>query len=268
MHPEEDGIFNPNKPNAARIDDYYLGGFHFFDADKQFAEQMLAIWPEARPATWANRAFLRRVVAFLQQQGIDQFLDIGSGLPTAGNVQTLAQGTNPTARVVNVDNDPVAVAMSRGILKTNPYATAIQANVLCPETILNNAEVRQLLDFDRPIGLMLVALLHYIVDDTTAYQIVHTLHTALAPGSYVVISHSTYENILPAVCCQIEQMYSRAISPMKLRSRAAITPFFAGLELVDPGLVYIPLWRPETARDYFLDQPERSSFLAGVGCKP
>ena len=254
-------------PSAARIYDYMLGGYHNFEIDRQVARKLLEVFPETRLAAQACRAFLRRVVNFLVEQGIDQFLDIGSGIPTVGNVHSVAQKTIPTARVVYVDIDPIAVAHSVAMLKDNPYATAIQADARQPDFILNHPEVKHLLDFSRPAAVLFITFLHYIVDDDQALKSVRTFRDALAPGSYIAISHGTTDNAPPGVTEGAEKLSAMTPTPSKYRARADILKFLDGLELVEPGLVHIPLWHPEGPDDPFLDRPEEVLNWGGVGRK-
>lgn len=255
-----------DKPSAARMYDYYLGGSHNFELDRQMAEQAIALWPDLPLIMQANRAFLRRAVNYLLNQGVDQFLDIGSGIPTVGNVHEVAQLANPAARVVYVDIDPVTVAHGQAILQGSSNVTTIQADVRQPEQILSHPVTRSLLDFDRPVAVLLVALLHFIPDDAEASRAVAVLRGALAPGSYLAISHASYEG-MPAESREHEQLYTRTPTPLKTRSRLDIQRLFDGFEFVEPGLVYIPLWRPEGPDDLFLDQPERCTGFAGVARK-
>ena len=255
-----------DKPSAARMYDYYLGGSHNFELDRKMAEQAIALWPDLPLIMRANRGFLRRAVTYLLSQGIDQFLDIGSGIPTVGNVHEVAQLSNPAARVVYVDIDPITVAHGQAILQGAPNVTTIQADVRRPEQILGHPATRRLLDFERPMAVLLVALLHFIPDDAEATSAVGVLRDALAPGSYLVISHASYEG-MPAESREHEQLYTRTPTPLKMRSRLAIQRLFDGFELVEPGLVYIPLWRPEGPDDLFVDQPERCTGFAGVARK-
>ena len=257
-----------DRPSSARIYDYLLGGYHNFEIDRMVAEKLLEIYPEARLGSQASRAFLRRVVNFLAGQGIDQFLDIGSGIPTVGNVHEVAQAANPAARVVYVDIDPVAVAHARAMLRDNPNATAIQADARRPDQILNHPEVTGLLDFSQPVAALLLLLLHAIVDDEEAHGIVRTIRNGLAPGSYLAISQATLDKAPPDIVEQTEKLYTGTTSSSKYRSRADILQFFEGLELVEPGLVHIPLWRPEGPDDVFLECPERSLTCGGIGRKP
>ncbi len=190
-----------DRPNAARIYDYLLGGDQNFTADRAAAEHVLDNYPDAALAARANRAFLRRAVAVLAGQGIDQFLDIGSGLPTVGNVHEVARRVNPRARVVYVDNDPVAVRYSRELLAEEGEGArgvaAIEADLRDPAAILDHPETRRLLDLRRPLGLLLVAVLHFVPDDAEARRALCAFREIIAPGSYVVISHATLDG-LPA----------------------------------------------------------------------
>lgn len=257
-----------DKPSAARMYDYYLGGSHNFAIDREAAEEVLAVYPDVALVAQANRSFLRRAVQFVVDQGVDQFLDIGSGIPTAGNVHEIAHRRNPDTRVVYVDIDPIAVQHSLAVLENIPTAMAIQCDARHPEDVLAHPEVRRLIDFDRPVAFLLVASLPFISDDSQAYALVRTLRQAMAAGSYLVVSHGTHEGAPSDAIVQTERLYSRTANPMKFRTRAQLLPFFEGLELVDPGVVHAPLWHPEGTHDLFLDQPSRSVLLVGVGRKP
>lgn len=268
MFPNEPSPELPDdRPSAARIYDYLLGGHHNFAVDRQAGDYLSEINPDAPLVMWANRAFLRRAVNFLLAQGIDQFLDIGSGIPTVGNVHEIAQRTAPAARIVYVDNDPIAVRQSLAILGDQATVTALRADARQPEAILAHPTVQGLLDFRRPVALLLVALLHFVPDDDAANRIVRILCAALAPGSFLVLSHGTYEGVPDEIVERGERLYAGTANPFKVRTRAHISAFFEGLDLVPPGLVYTPLWRPEGPHDPFLDQPARSGVFAAVGRK-
>ena len=256
------------KPNAARMYDYLLGGYHNFAIDRKAAEQLTAIAPDSPLIMQVNRAFLRRVVKYLVGQGIDQFLDLGSGIPTAGNVHEVAQELNPTAHVVYVDNDPVAVSHSLAILQGNPYVTTVQGDVRQIDQLVQHLEVRQKLDFSRPIGVLLLFLLHFVTDNEQAYNLVHTVRDLVPSGSYFAITHGTYENAGPDVAERVEGLYARSPTPTRIRSRAEIAVFFEGLEMIEPGLVYSPVWRAEGPEDLFLDTPQRAHTFGGVAYKP
>jgi hypothetical protein len=255
------------RANVARVYDYWLGGIHNFLADQDAARATLAVEPSVRVNARANRAFLGRAVRFLAANGIRQFLDIGSGIPTEGNVHEIAQQADPAARVAYADIDEVAVAHSRAILAGNPNAAVIEADLREPQKILLNDTVRSLVDFSQPSGLLLVAVLHFLTDADDPWQIVATLRDAVARGSYLVICHGTSEGT-SAVLRAAEKVYNRSvIGNVHVRSRAAIMRFFEGFDLVDPGLVYIPQWRPDLPADVPSD-PERYWALVGVGRKP
>jgi hypothetical protein len=197
--------------------DYYLGGYHNFEPVRKMAKQAIALWPDLPLIMRANRAFLRRAVNYLVGQGIDQFLDIGSGIPTVGNVHQVAKQANPDARVVYVDIDPVAVSQSRSILRGTPTVAAIQADVRAPDRILGDPEVRALLDLDRPAAVLLVAVLHFVTHEADADRAVRLLRGALAPGSYLVICHASYEG-MPAKRAEHEALYARTPTPLRMRS--------------------------------------------------
>jgi len=254
------------RANVARVYDYLLGGTQNFLPDQDAARAIAAVEPNIRVMARANRAFLGRAVRFLAAAGIRQFLDIGSGIPAEGNVHEVAQQASPGARVAYVDVDQVAVAHSRAILAGNQNATVIEGDVRSPETILGHQAVGRLIDFSQPTGLLLVAVLHVISDADDPWRIVARLRDALACGSYLVLCHATSEG-RPEVARAIEKVYSRSVSARgRSRSRAEILRFFDGFDLVDPGLVYMPQWRPDSPDDVPAD-PSRLWALVGVGRK-
>jgi SAM-dependent methyltransferase len=258
----EDG---PKPATAARIYDYFLGGTHNFPADREAAQMLLQAAPTLPAIARVNRAFLRRSVRFLLDAGVRQFLDIGSGIPTTGNVHEVARGV-PDARVVYVDIDPVAVAEGLDILDGNDGATAIGGDLRAAQAILEHPEVRRLLSFDEPVGLLLVSMLHFL--DDAVYAEVERLVAASAPGSYLAISHAapTEQAIIPASMQTAQSVYrSSTATPLNLRDRAGVERFFAGLDLVEPGLVWVPQWHPATDDPAdFADSPAESAILAGV----
>ena len=256
-----------DKPSAARIYDYFLGGYHNFEIDRQMADMLVGVYPNARVAAHACRAFLRRAVRFLVAQGIEQFLDIGSGIPTVGNVHEVAQADNPNARVVYVDIDPVAVAHSRAMLQDDPRTTAIQGDFCQAEEILSHPDLQRLLDLEQPVALLLLTMLHHIVDDERVFRGLHLFRERLAPGSFIAISHGTSEKSPGGVKETVESLSSRITTPNRYRSREEIGQLFEGLDLVEPGLVFMPLWWPEGPDDPLFDQPESTLMLAGVGQK-
>jgi O-methyltransferase involved in polyketide biosynthesis len=267
--PNDDPIeLNLERPSAARIYDYLLGGFHNFDVDRAAAQQITEVLPEMPLFMRANRAFLRRVVRYLTDQGIDQFLDLGSGIPTVGNVHEIAQQANPSARVVYVDNEPVAVTHSRTILQDNSKATVIQADLRQPDVVFGHPETRRLLDLSKPIAVLFLSVLLFVTDDEEAYRVVHSVRDALVPGSYIAISHPTPDETPPEQAEKAEKLYAAIGTPVRVRSYNEVERFFEGLEMLEPGLVYVPLWRPEGPDDLFLNNPELSGYYGGIGRKP
>ncbi|MCC9312425.1 SAM-dependent methyltransferase [Kitasatospora sp. RB6PN24] len=239
----------PEIPHPARIYDYFLGGKDNFPADRAAAEQIIAIAPGMPEAAKANRAFLQRAVRFVTEQGVNQFLDIGTGIPTEGNTHEVAQRVDPRARVVYVDNDPIVLAHARALMAGagQGRTVALQADLRDPAAILADPRVRAALDFDRPVALMLVAVLHFVDEDQDPYGIVKTLMDALASGSFLILSHGTGDFGDPAQTEAGKEVYRRAAAQATPRTREQVERFLEGLEPVEPGLVVLPEWRPESA---------------------
>lgn len=257
---------DPTKASVARIYDYFLGGSHNFSTDRDVARTLEAIEPRARMLTRANRAFLARATRHLAAEaGVRQFLDIGSGIPTQGNVHEIVQRVAPKSRVVYVDHDRVAVAHSTAILAGEQNAAVIQADLREPEEILRHPTTQRMIDFSRPVALLLVAVLHFIPDEQRPGDIVARLRDALAPGSHLVIAHGTHQD-RPATVQAVAKVYRSAVTQAQAqsRSREEILRFFDGFELIEPGLVNGPLWRPDAPEDVPEDA-EDYWFLSGVG---
>ncbi len=250
------------RPSAARMYDYYLGGLHNFAADRELAEQALAAMPDGRLLAQANRAFLRRAVGYLAGAGVDQFLDLGSGIPTRGNAHEIAQRVNPAARIAYVDVDPVAVAHARLILEDNPRALAVQEDLRFPDRVFGHPEVAALLDLDRPVAVLLFAVLHFVPDADDPAGLLAALMAPLVPGSYLAISHGTDEGRATE---ELSRVYRRTATPLTMRDRSAVTALFGDLELIEPGVVWAPQWRP--AEDEPADHPERAGSYVGVARK-
>ena len=242
--------------------DYYLGGLHNFTADRRMAQEAIRMWPELPQIMQANRAFLRRAVRYIVGQGVTQILDIGSGIPTVGNSHEVAQQADPHARVAYVDADPVAVAHSRAILADNANTVVLQADLREPELILADPEVNRIIDFDRPVVVLLIAVLHFMKDEDDPAGVIAALRNALAPGSYLAISHASPEG-QDDRAANHQKLYSMTPTPMTMRSQSEIREFFAGFDLVEPGLVRMPAWRPDLPYD--VDEPNRVPGFAGVG---
>ena len=238
------------RANVARVYDYWLGGSDNFLADRDLARAITAVEPNARAFAKANRDFLGRAVRFLAAEGITQFLDIGSGIPTQGNVHEIAGQASPDARVMYVDADPVAVAHSKAILEGNAGAAVIAADLRDPAAILAHDTTRRLIDFGQPVGLLLIAVLHFIPDADDPWRMVAALRDALPPGSYLAIGHATDAHN-PRGARTFEKVYNNSSSTgVNVRSREEILRFFDGFELVDPGLTYVSQWwRPDPTPD-------------------
>ncbi len=239
-----------SRPHPARLYDYVLGGKDNFAADRATAAKVLDSWGTVRTAVRENRAFLGRTVRYLAAEaGIGQFLDIGTGLPSANNVHEVAQAVNPATRVVYADNDPIVLAHARALLASGPQgATAyLNADVREPEKILSDHVTRATLDLTEPIALMLVAVLHFIPDEDDPRRIVRALVDALPSGSYVAASHATAEHN-PEGLSGASRAYSEGGVRGALRTAEEFADLvFSGLELVDPGVVLVSEWRPEGA---------------------
>lgn len=238
-----------DRPSSARMYDYFLGGSHNFEVDRAAAHRVIAGFPGITAGMRANRAFLRRAVRFLVEQGVDQFLDLGSGIPTAGNVHEVAQRCNPRARVVYVDVEPIAVQHSLALLAGNAGATAVRADLRFPARVLELAQVRGLLDFSRPVAVLIVGTLHFVADADDPAGIVAGYRRALAPGSYLVLTNGTGDEQPPEEVAAAVAVYAHSPTPLTLRDRAAMLAIFDGVELVEPGLVGVARWRPDQLGD-------------------
>ncbi|MFI8521162.1 SAM-dependent methyltransferase [Streptomyces sp. NPDC085481] len=254
-------------PSVSRMYDFYLGGSHNFEVDREAARKAMDFIPGLPKIMQANRAFMRRAVRHAVSDGITQFLDIGSGIPTFGNVHEVARAASDEARVVYVDHDPVAVAHSRAVLAGDDRSAVVAADLRKPREILHSPEVGELIDLDRPVALLLVAVLHFLEDQDEPRAAVAELLDALAPGSLLVVTHASYEGVpLPQ-----EQaggtvgVYRDIRNPLVMRSHDEITRFFDGTELVEPGLVPMPRWRPDAPEEE--EDPYAFSGFAGVGRK-
>lgn len=254
-------------PNPARVYDYWLDGDHNFEADRELGRKVLQIMPGVRDAARLNRAFLRRAALFMVESGVRQFLDIGSGIPTVGNLHEIVQSVDPECRVVYVDKDPVAVLHSRLLLQDNPRCVTIQADLRDDAAILGSEEVRDLLDLDQPIGVFMLLLLHFVPDSWDPAGIVARYQAGIASGSYLAVSHVAADSEAPRLPEAVEEYLSTQNRPYP-RTHAEISRFFTGFEFVDPGLVGCAMWRPESVGD-MSDSPEINALpYAGVGRKP
>ncbi len=242
---------NPDadRPNAARMYDYFLGGSANFAVDRAAAEQALTVTPEIGRFARANRSFLGRAVAHLCARGVDQFLDLGSGVPTVGNVHEIAHRHDPEARVAYVDVEPVAVSHARWLLGEHPRVTVTQADVRRPAEVLAMPGVAGLLDFSRPVAVLAVAILHFVPDDDDPAGIVAAYRDTCVPGSYLCLSHASAVTMSEQEVSGGQEVYRSTSTPITPRSDAAIMAMLTGYELLEPGLVSLDQWRPETQDD-------------------
>jgi SAM-dependent methyltransferase len=234
-----------SRPHPARMYDAYLGGKDNYAADREAVRRILRVAPEVRDTARANRAFLQRAVRYLAgQAGIRQIIDIGTGIPSAGNVHEVADQAAPGTRVVYVDNDPIVHVHANALLTGRGTTRIVLADLREPSAILEHPKVGELIDFRQPVGLLLVAIVHFLTDDDHPARIIATLRDALPPGSYLVLSHATGD-FRTGAAQQAAAVYDRATAPMTLRTHAQIAALFDGWDLVEPGLVQLPLWRPD-----------------------
>jgi SAM-dependent methyltransferase len=245
-------------PNAARVYDYALGGVHNFRVDREFWARAEQAFPEARLVARANRAFLGRAVRWLVEAGVRQFLDIGSGIPTLGNVHEVAQEADPSTRVMYVDIDPVAVEQSRRLLATNRYARAVKGDLLDPDGVLFDPQVLEFLDFGEPIAVLTVAVLHFVPDDARAAAVLRRIASTLVPGSYLVVSHAGPE-VTPDGRERQEaarKLYERTPTPVVIRAAGEVAALIGdSFELLPPGVVSAGEWRPDPDADDEAPQP-------------
>lgn len=226
---------NPSVPSPARLYDYYLGGRINYRADRDAAERIRADLPEISDMAWANRGFHQRAAKWLaQERGITQFIDVGSGLPTQGNTHEVVRAAAVDARVVYVDNDPMVRAYAQGLLTDSRFTTFVFADLRDPAKVLNDRQLRSLIDFTEPAGLLMTAVLHFVPDEADPWGLVSQYLAALAPGSYLALSHVTDDNVPPQAVRTGLAEYARSTQSIRPRSRPEVERFFTGLDLVPP----------------------------------
>ncbi|MCW2915818.1 MAG: hypothetical protein JWN52_3886 [Actinomycetia bacterium] len=255
-------------PNVARMNDYFLGGKDNFAVDREAAEDLLAIAPEIKVMAVENRDFLGRAVRYLAAQGIRQFIDVATGLPTQRNTHEVARSVTPDARVVYVDQDPVVLSHAEAILVDSPQTTVVKGDILHPEALLADCRVKQFIDFDEPLAVLIFGALHFIPHSDDPFKSVAWLRDAMPAGSYLAISHVVFDT-RPDLVHPIEEIYRAILSRPEdnaARTREQVLSFFDGFELVDPGLVYIRQWRPDNMLS--AQVPEKVWMVGGVGRKP
>jgi hypothetical protein len=267
--PDLSADIDSSKPHAARMYDYFIGGKNHFAADRDAAAEVLLRSPSVRVAARENRAFLGRAVRYLAAEaGIRQFLDIGTGLPTTDNVHDVAQEAAPSSRVVYADNDPLVLAHARALLTSAPEGRTayLHADLRDPAAILSDPVTREVLDFGQPIGLVLVAILHFIRDEDSPAEILATLVDALPSGSYIAASHLTTEHDPVATTAGQRAMQRAGIAMRKRDSDEFAALAFRGLELVPPGVVLVSEWRPDETGPR--PAPAEVNCYGGVARKP
>ncbi|MEV8544494.1 SAM-dependent methyltransferase [Streptomyces sp. NPDC051572] len=252
-----------SRPHPARMYDFYLGGKDYYDVDQEAAEKVLSLHPDGKNLALSNRYFMHRAARMLAKRGISQFLDIGTGIPTEPNLHQVVQGVIPDARVVYVDNDPIVLRHAEALLRSTPEGETryIHADVRESQKIIEGAQ--EVLDFDQPVALSMVALLHFIPDDDNPYDLIRELLRPLCPGSYVMLSHVTGD-FDPKSWKQIISVYRESGISAQVRSRDEFKRFFNGLEIVDPGVCVATQWRPDPKQD----GPADIALYVGVAQKP
>jgi hypothetical protein len=266
------GEVDPTRPSVARVYDFYLGGSHNFASDREFGRQALQAMPNLTALVLEYRTFLRRVVQHLCARGIDQFLDLGSGIPTVGNVHEIAQAAIPHARVVYVDHDPVAVAHGTALLRDNPRATSVLCDIREPERVLTEATASGILDLSRPVAVLVVAVLHFVPDEDRPAEFLAQYMAATAPGSFLAISQarSDGESEARRVARIYDEDKGSPSRRTRLRTKAEIEELFSGLIVEDPGVVALPRWHPEVDVDgpAPAEVPPDFPILGGLGRRP
>jgi hypothetical protein len=263
---------DPAKPTPARMYDYFLGGTNNFEADRQLGDRLRALVPEIGDSAWANRSFHQRAARWIAERGIRQFIDIGAGLPTQGNTHDLVRQVTPGARVVYVDNDPMVLAHGTALLGEPENTKIIMADLRDPEAVLNHPDLRELIDFDEPIGLLMTGVMYFVADASDPWGVVARYLAAIAPGSYLALSHLTADSKPVRAVEESVDVYARGTESINFRSKAEVERFFEGLELVEPYqgagpvVTHVGLWGAE---DPVLADTDDSRWLyCGVARRP
>ncbi|MEV5648613.1 SAM-dependent methyltransferase [Nocardia sp. NPDC052254] len=264
--------FDTQKAHSARMYDYYLGGKDNYPADREAASEVMEAFPETAQAARANREFVHRAARLAARDGVRQFLDIGTGIPTEPNLHNAVQAVDPRCRVVYVDHDPLVLAHARALMIGSEQGRTefVPADVRDPDIILGSEKFAAVIDLSEPVALNLAAIMHFITDEEGAHDIVRAYMNAFAPGSYLSITHAA-SDLNPETFAKIAQVYAQNGMTVPLRDHAAVTRFFDDLELVDPGVVPLHRWRPNP--DFYIPE-ERLAWAdkafgvwAGVGIK-
>jgi hypothetical protein len=251
-------------PSPARMYDYFLGGKDNFAADREAAEEIIAAYPETRILVRANRRFLTRAIWYLAEHGIRQYIDLGCGLPTAPNVHEVARQVRPDARVVYVDCDPIVGSHIRALSFQDKSVAFVEGDIRFPQEILTDKVLTNLINLSEPVAILCVAVLHFIPDKDNPKEIIAAFRWRMTPGSYLALAHVTSDGVDPRIVSQVEKVYQRATAPAVPRTATDIAEFFVGLDLIEPGLVDVSQWRPDTISR----KPTKVRFLAAMGRKP
>jgi hypothetical protein len=263
---------DPATPSPARLYDYFLGGTNYFAVDKMLADRLQADLPDIVDGIWANRGFHGRAAVWMAQQGIRQFIDIGSGLPTQNNTHEAVQKVMPSATVAYVDIDPMVAAYSSALLAADGSTTVLTADVREPDVLLGHRKLRALIDLNQPVGVLLTAVMHFVADESDPWGLVARYMAAVGPGSLLALSHGTYEKMPPNMVRAGLEHYENATERLYVRSKAEIARFFDGLELVppyegaEPALTYVGLWGAEDVEA--ADSEGSRALLCGVARRP
>jgi hypothetical protein len=257
---------DPNRPSASRIYDYFLGGTHNFAADRAVAERAIELVPELPKIMKANRAFLHRVVRHAVAGGVRQFLDLGSGIPTEGNVHEVAFAADPRTRVVYVDRDPTAVLHAHDLLGGVSNAATVHGDLLDPQHILADPQVLALLDLDEPVCVLMIAVLHFVPDGPALDAALDHYRNVAAPGSHLAVTHAT-NSARPEELDRVTDLYNRTGTPLVVRDAGQLKAVFDGWDLLPPGIVFGTQWRPDPDDPPVAD-PASYITLAGVAVKP
>jgi hypothetical protein len=255
---------DPAVPSIARMYNYFLGGKEHYPVDRIAAEKALAVVPQGRRIALANRYFMARAVEQMAEHGIDQFIDLGTGIPASPSVHETARETHPRARIVYMDNDPIVTTHNRALLATREGIAAIHGDIRQPEAILDHPAVLELIDFTRPLGVLMVAVLHFITAEEGAERIVRAFTDRMTTGSYLALSHVSSDGTHPEAIATIRDAYTGASAPAVFRPDAEIREFFAGFHLQSPGLIDVVDWFPYTR--VFM-APPTVRVLGGLGRK-
>jgi hypothetical protein len=263
---------DPTRASPARLYDYFLGGTTNFPVDREAADKLVVAAPDLIDAVWANRGFHGRAAVWLAEQGIRQFIDIGSGLPTQNNTHEAVHKVAPEARVVYVDNDPMVAAHADALLEEDGTTAVITADLRDPDTLLAHPALTGLIDFAEPTGVLMTSVIHFVPDELDPWGLVARYVAAVAPGSYLALSHATFDNMPPLAVQASVDTYAKSSDPVYLRPRAQVERFFEGLELTapytgaDPAVTYVGVWGAEDPAA--ADSDGSRGFYCGVARRP